>query len=253
MQAPTLPESNPSIALFATCLVNNFYPKTGIASAKILQIAGFQVSVPASQTCCGQPNYNNGDPQSAVSAAKQFIKTFEGFDVIVVPSSSCAGMIINHYPKLLESDTEWSPKAKELANRTWEIVDFLTDRALNRLPINLNYKESLCHHHSCSSLREVKATHQINQLLNHCLPNVTLTPLKEPETCCGFGGAFSAKLPDIANKLAHNKLKDITDTGTHRCTMLDSGCKWHLQNNNDQQDLHLEHFLEFLYRAMENQ
>lgn len=250
MRNPAPLPDRPRIALFATCLVNNFYPDTGFASARLLELAGYPVSIPQDQTCCGQPNYNNGDPTSAITAAKHFIRTFSDYDVIVVPSSSCAGMIINHYPRLLKGDSEWETKALAIANRSWEIVDFLSSHALDRLPVNESFNQPFCHHHSCSSLREVQVSDQVNKLLSHCLPNATRKQLSEPETCCGFGGTFSIKQPAIATKLAKNKIQDAMNTGTSVCTTLDTGCKWHLQNNNNQKSFHLEHLLEYLYSAL---
>ena len=117
----------PRVALFVTCLVDLFRPSVGFAAVKLMQDAGCTVEVPEAQTCCGQPAYNSGDRKDTIAIAKQVIAAFEGYDYVVAPSGSCAGMIMKHYPELFENDATWAARAEDLSSRTNELVSFLTD------------------------------------------------------------------------------------------------------------------------------
>ena len=217
------------IALFVTCLVNSLRPGVGFAAVKLLETAGFQVVVPRSQTCCGQPNYNNGDSGHGVDAARHFIEVFEPFATVLVPSASCAGMIKHHYPRLLAEDPHWSPRAKALAERVQELTAFLGEQ-LEKLPRNPDFKGTLTHHDSCSALREMKVTGPVRQLIGHCLPNAVFTELSEPEACCGFGGTFCIKFNDVSRKMGSSKLNDINATGAGIATSQDLGCLLQLES-----------------------
>ncbi len=117
----------PRVGLFVTCLVDLMRPSVGFAAAKLLERAGCSVEVPTAQTCCGQPAYNSGDKADAAALARQTIAAFEGYDYVVAPSGSCAGMLKLHYPALLADDPEWSGRAKEFAERVYELISFLVD------------------------------------------------------------------------------------------------------------------------------
>lgn len=243
--------NRPTVALFATCLLNNFRPSIGFAAVKLLEAAGYRVIVPKNQSCCGQPNYNNGDPDGARNAAQTFFKTFAGIDRIVVPSASCGGMIKNHFPRLM-AGTVWEEQAQSLANNTWELADFLYQQSINPLPKNESFTEAIAHHDSCSSLREMKVTHQVRKLIQHSLPNAKLVELTEPEACCGFGGTFCVKFNGISQKLGNNKLKDIAHTQATVVSSLDLGCNLHLQSLAPHQstNLNIVHFAELLANAV---
>ena len=119
--------TDPRVALFVTCLVDLFRPSVGFAAVKLLEDAGCTVEVPRQQTCCGQPAYNSGDRADTKAIARQVIAAFESYDYTVAPSGSCAGMISHHYPALFADDPEWSARAQALAEKTHELVSFLTD------------------------------------------------------------------------------------------------------------------------------
>ena len=240
-----------NIALFVTCLVNNFRPSIGFASVRLLQAIGYDPEVPMQQTCCGQPNYNNGDSDNAANIAKFNIQLLQDYDGVVVPSASCAGMIRNHYPKLLQGNAIWQQKASELADKTWELSEFIAKMARHKLPINATLKTSLTHHHSCSSLREIKSTEQVSHLLNHCLPNCTYQELSEPAACCGFGGTFCIKFNDISRHMGQNKLKDIDQTGARTSTCLDLGCIMQLESlNRENSEIKIQHLAELLDESL---
>ena len=186
--APALktPPTSPEVGLFATCLVDLMRPSVGFATVKLLEDAGCKVSVPEAQTCCGQPAYNSGDSPDARDIAKNVIQVFEGFDYVVAPSGSCAGMISHHYPNLLKDDAAWKPRAEALAAKTFELVAFLTDvlRADITPP---DLAATATYHDSCSGLRELGIKAQPRALLGK-VGGLTLVEGAIPETCCGFGG-----------------------------------------------------------------
>lgn len=233
------------VALFATCLVNSYRPEIGFAAAHLLEMAGCRVSVPYLQSCCGQPNYNNGDPKQAKQVAKNLVREFEAYDYVVVPSASCAGMIKNHYPTLFADEPQWLTRIEVLAAKTWELVTFLVENAPNTLPVNTQLTGKATLHDSCSSLREIPAGQQARLLLERCFPNLTIVPLTEPEACCGFGGTFCVKFNAISRQMGNNKLQDIESTHAQYALSLDLGCLLHLeslQGNN----IKLRHVLQFV-------
>ena len=248
---PQPPADHAVVALYVTCLVNSLRPSVGFATASLLEAAGFRVVVPETQTCCGQPNYNNGDPASARRAAMVFIETFEDFPYIIVPSASCAGMIRNHYPRLLENHPQWQERLKRVNPRVYELADFLWHHH-DRLPVNSDFCDTLTHHDSCSALREVAVSEQVRLLIHHCLPNATFRELQEPEACCGFGGTFCVKFNAVSRKMGHNKLTDIVTTGAALATSLDSSCLMQLQSLQNASDttVSLLHLAELLAREI---
>lgn len=208
------------VALFVTCLVDLFRPEVAFATIKLLQNADCEISVPK-QTCCGQPAYNNGDRHDALQIAKQVITQFKEFDYVVVPSGSCAGMIKVHYPKLFADDPDL-PDVLQLSNKTYELTAFLVD-VLGVHTISAQFHETVTYHDSCSNLRELKVKLQPRLLLNS-VKGLTMKELKTPEVCCGFGGTFCVKYPDISNKIISEKVEDIHSTGASTVLAGDLGC-----------------------------
>jgi L-lactate dehydrogenase complex protein LldE len=142
------------VALFVTCLIDLYRPNVGFAAVKLLEAAGCKVDVPLTQTCCGQPAYNNGDRADTKIIARQVIETFEGYEHVVVPSGSCGGMLKIHYPELFADESEWLPRAQRFAARVYELTSFLTDIiGVERLAAR--YSGRVTYHDSCSSLREM--------------------------------------------------------------------------------------------------
>src|SRR5882757_7898288 len=187
------------VALFVTCLVDLFRPSVGFAAVKLIEQAGFKVEVPEAQTCCGQPAYNSGDRKDAAEIARRTIAAFEGYDYIVAPSGSCGGMLRCHYPELLADDSQWAPRAKALAARCYELTQFLVEVAKLET-IDAAMQGRCTYHDSCSSLREMNVKAQPRSLLGK-VKNLQLAEMGDTEACCGFGGTFCVKFPDIAGKL----------------------------------------------------
>ena len=212
----------PTVALFVTCLVDLFRPSVGFAAVRLLERAGCAVEVPSAQACCGQPGYNSGDRKSAQAIARGVIAAFEGYDHVVVPSGSCGGMIAKHYPELFAGDPAWQGRAEALAAKTHELISFLVDvRGMTSVESRL---VGLCtYHDSCSSLREMKVKDQPRRLLQS-VEGLALRELDTPEICCGFGGAFCVKYPDISNAMVADKTADIAQTGADTVLAGDLGC-----------------------------
>ncbi|MCK4864515.1 MAG: (Fe-S)-binding protein [Gammaproteobacteria bacterium] len=210
------------IALFATCLIDSFRPSAGFAVIKLLEQAGYQVDVPELQTCCGQPAYNNGDLQDARKIAQQTIETFNNYKYVIIPSGSCAGMLIQHYPKLFEDNPEWQSKATDLSRRCYELTNFLYDVA-KKTSFPVKHKGSITYHDSCSSLRETGSKQQARNLISSN-KNLNLIELEDSETCCGFGGTFCVKYPEISEQMVNDKVANIIATGAEILVSADLGC-----------------------------
>jgi L-lactate dehydrogenase complex protein LldE len=223
-----LPTEQPSprpalrVSLYVTCLADLFRPSVAFASIRLLEQAGCEVSIPLQQTCCGQPAYNTGDYAASAPLARRLIQQFEAADYVVVPSGSCAGMICHHYPKLLEG--EWRERALQLAAKTFELTTFLHDIARlkrgERAPIKL---PAVTYHDSCAGLRELGIKAQPRALLRE-LCDAELTELQQTEVCCGFGGTFCAKMPEISGKMVADKLASAVATRAQILAGGDLGC-----------------------------
>ena len=215
------PSNGPRVGLFVTCLVDLMRPSVGFATAKLLEDVGCTVDVPV-QTCCGQPAYNSGDRSDAQAIARAMIAAFEGYDYVVAPSGSCAGTVRKHYPELFAGDPAWEPRARELAARTWELVAFLTD-VLKVDRVDAAFAGSVTYHDSCSGLRELGIKAQPRKLLAS-VDGLELREMADTEVCCGFGGTFCVKYPDISDKMVSRKTETIAETGAATVLAGDLGC-----------------------------
>jgi len=226
MNEPLAAGAAPRVALFVTCLANVFRPAVAEASVELLRAAGCDVHVPLAQSCCGQPGYNSGAIAAALPVARELIRTFEGFDYVVAPSGSCAGMIVCHYPQLLAGDPQWHARAEALAAKTFELTTFLADvmhyapPPLAAPPVELSY------HDSCAGLRELGIRTRPRSLL--AAAGVAISEMRGTEVCCGFGGTFCAKLPEISAAMADEKLANARAAGATTLVGGDLGCLLHL-------------------------
>jgi L-lactate dehydrogenase complex protein LldE len=214
-------QTKPRVALFVTCLVDLHRPSVGFAAIALLEQAGCQVEVPRAQTCCGQPAYNSGDRASARELAASILDAFGGYDYVVVPSGSCGGMLGQHMPHLFDDDPNLRARADALAAKTHELVSFLTDvRGMDR--VAATYTGTITYHDSCAGLRELGIKQQPRKLLEAM--GATIAEMAEPEICCGFGGTFCVKYPNISVHMASNKTADIVATGAQTVLAGDLGC-----------------------------
>jgi L-lactate dehydrogenase complex protein LldE len=212
----------PRVALFVTCLVDLHRPSVGFASIALLEAAGCQVEIPRTQTCCGQPAYNAGDRATARDLVGGIIAAFASYDYVVVPSGSCAGMLSKHLPELFENDPNLRAQADALAAKTFELTAFLVD-VMHFTPAPPPVPILATYHDSCAGLRELGVKSQPRQLLA-AVPELQLLEMDEPELCCGFGGTFCIKYPDISARMAADKAAGIEATGGALLLAGDLGC-----------------------------
>ena len=211
-----------NIGLFVTCLVDLYRPSVAFASIKLLESAGCTVSVPPSQTCCGQPAFKSGDNKSSQAIAQATIEAFEPFDFVVVPSGSCAGMLKEHYPELFDAGSNWHGRAVALAGRVHELTSFLVD-VLQLQPVQAQFDKTVTYHDSCSGLRELGIKDQPRKLLASAT-NCTLTEMEDTEVCCGFGGTFCIKYPELSSRMVTDKAALAEQTGAQVLLGGDMGC-----------------------------
>ena len=209
-----------TVALFVTCLVDSMRPATGFAAVSLIEAAGFRAVVPDNQTCCGQPAYNAGDRQDARGAARRMLEIFAGFDYVVAPSGSCAGMVRKHYPALFAGQPE-EEAAKALSAKTFELCEFL--HAHGGRPLARAWDDGpVVYHDSCAARREMNSVEQPRALLSQ-IPGLELVEMSDTEACCGFGGLFSIKLPEISDHMVTLKAQDIAASGAKVLTGPDMG------------------------------
>ncbi|NQV79767.1 MAG: (Fe-S)-binding protein [Alphaproteobacteria bacterium] len=218
--------TGPRVALFVTCLVDLFRPSVGFAAVKLLEDAGCTVVVPAAQTCCGQPAYNAGDRNDARAIATNVLRAFVGFDYVIAPSGSCAGMIKHHYPRIFSGDPVLERDAIDLAGRTWELTSFLVD-VLKVAALPARYDGTVAYHDSCSSLREMGVHDQPRVLLSQ-VAGLSLAEVPNGEVCCGFGGTFAVKYGDISGEIVRKKAGNVVDTGAGTLVAGDLGCLFNI-------------------------
>ena len=218
--------NRPRVGLFVTCLVDLFRPVVGFAAVRLLEDAGCAVDVPATQTCCGQPAYNSGDSGDTRAIARRTIEAFEPFDYVVAPSGSCAGMLREHYPRLFPTGADWHARAQALAERTHELSSFLTD-VLGVREIAVRFEAHATYHDSCSGLREMGVRDQPRDLLAS-VDGLAVTEMRESGTCCGFGGTFCVKYPEISTRLVDEKCTNVLATGADVLLGGDLGCLFNI-------------------------
>jgi L-lactate dehydrogenase complex protein LldE len=241
------PEAHrPKVGLFVTCLVDLFRPTIGFAAVKLIEEAGCEVAVPRAQTCCGQPAYNSGDRRDAADIARQVIVAFASFDYVVAPSGSCAGMIKEHYPRLLAEDRAWHARAQALAAKTYELLSFLVD-VRGMTGVETEFDGTVTYHDSCSGLRELGVREQPRRLLRS-VAGLKLHELKDAHVCCGFGGTFCIKYPDISNAIVEEKTAAIAASGATTLLAGDLGCLMNMAGKLQRQDIpvHVRHVAEVL-------
>ena len=214
-------DAKPRVGLFVTCLVDLYRPTVGFAAIKLLRDAGCFVEVPRAQTCCGQPAYNSGDRATTTTIARGILDAFSGFDYVVVPSGSCGGMLRHHLPTLFDDDPNLRQRAHALGAKTYELISFLTD-VMKVEQVAGRYAGTVTYHDSCSGLRELGIKEQPRRLLASI--GVELREMNDPEVCCGFGGTFCVKYPEISIRMVADKTLDIVRTRADTLLAGDLGC-----------------------------
>jgi len=221
VSAPAPPRA-PRVGLFVTCLVDLFRPGIGFAAIRLLERAGCEVEVPAAQTCCGQPAFNSGDYPATRRIARQVMEAFEPYDYIVGPSGSCMATIRVHYRDLFEDDPAWLQRANRFGERVHELMSFLTD-VMGMAGVDAAYPGSITYHDSCSGLRELGVKAQPRRLLG-TVRGLELKEMPGSDVCCGFGGTFCVKYPEISTRMVSDKAGAIEASGAGTLAGGDLGC-----------------------------
>ncbi len=225
-----MPSPRVRVGLFVTCLVDLVRPQVGFAAARLLEDAGCEAVVPRRQTCCGQPAYNAGDRANAAALARQTLEAFEDVDYVVAPSGSCAAILRGHVPELLADPPELADRAKAFGEKVYELTVFLSEIVgLDRLSSATGKARtrSVVYHDSCAGLRELGIRAAPRELLRQ-LSGITPQELAERDVCCGFGGAFCVKFPEISERLAADKCLAAEAAGADELVGGDLGCLLHL-------------------------
>ena len=241
------PAKPADVYLFGTCLVDLFDPEAGISTVSLLEREGIRVHYPAKQTCCGQPAYTSGYPDQARKVARLQLGLFPNDWPIVVPSGSCAGMMHHHYPTLFADDPAILPLARSVSQRVYELTEFL----VHVCQVRLNDHGAACRtvlHTSCSGRREMNTHHSSHALLGQ-LGGVELVTQSHESECCGFGGTFSVRHPDISAAMASDKIDALLETGATKLVSADCGCLANLNGTLEKRKagLHGEHIATFLW------
>lgn len=210
------------ITLFIQCLIDAVRPDVAEAMVRVLEGLGLELECPTNQTCCGQPAFNSGFRREARVAARRFIEIFENTGTIVSPSGSCVHMVRHHYPELFKDEPRWRERAERITARTYEFSEFLVD-VLKVEDLGASYPGRVTYHDSCHLLRGIRVQEQPRRLLRN-VKGLDLVEMKNSDYCCGFGGAFAVKYPDISAAMVNDKVDHIVNSGAGTVVGCDTGC-----------------------------
>jgi L-lactate dehydrogenase complex protein LldE len=215
-------ESKVQVSLFVTCLTDTFFPEVGEAVVQLLRRAGVRVDFPEAQTCCGQPAWNSGHHVEARALAAHFLDTFENSEYIVTPSGSCGGMVRYYYPQMFRHDPNAFARATAISERVYEFSEFMV-KVLGVRDVGARLKARAVYHSSCHMSRELDVKEEPLELLRH-VRDLELVEMPRADLCCGFGGAFSVKLPEISTAMADEKCGHVDTTKADLLVSSDGGC-----------------------------
>ena len=225
--------TNPKIkaSLFTTCLVDQLFPEVGVSTVRLLRRLGVEVDFPKDQTCCGQPVFNSGFRKEGQLLAQRVVRSFQGHAAaenhyVVVPSGSCAAMIKVFYPHLLEDDPHLHKQAQELSGRVYELSEFLV-KVLGVEDVGAGFQGKVTYHPSCHLMRELGVVQEPRTLIRGAR-GTELVEMAQAEVCCGFGGTFSVKYPDISGGMLDDKVASVMRTGAQALVSCDMSCLMHI-------------------------
>ncbi|MCP4754520.1 MAG: (Fe-S)-binding protein [Proteobacteria bacterium] len=210
------------VSMFVPCSADVLLPEIGEAMFDLLRHLGKKPLYHEDQTCCGQPAINAGYRKPALKAAQHFIEVFENDSVIVCPSGSCVSTVKHDFPALLAGEAEWAQRAKAVAEKTFELSQYLVDR-LNTTDVGAVFRGKVAFHESCKNLRGLKVSDQPKKLIQ-AVDGIELIPLNGAEVCCGFGGAFSFSYPEISEALVKEKTANFINSGADLLVLSEPGC-----------------------------
>jgi L-lactate dehydrogenase complex protein LldE len=235
------------VALMVTCLVDQVMPEVGAAATRLLRRAGFSVNFPPEQTCCGQPFYNSGFIDEAQRLAKHTIEVFEDQSLVVLPSGSCTTMIRKEYPHLFAGDPGWETRAQAMAAKTFELGEFLHSRSGLKVP-EVTRSRQVTYHDSCHMCRMLGIKQQPRDLLGQA--GVSISEMEEPDRCCGFGGLFTVRMPEVSQAMTRQKIAQARASGASLLVTSDPGCLMQIRALLDDDDsLKAEHIAVVLEEA----
>ncbi|MGG4220235.1 (Fe-S)-binding protein [Paenibacillus jamilae] len=239
------------VSLFITCLSDAIYPKVGEAMARLLARYGVELEFPKVQTCCGQPSYNSGYWDEARAAAKTILKAFNDSDFVVAPSGSCTYMI-HHYPELFKDEPEWLDSARRLEQKTYEFTQFMV-QVLGVTDVGASFPHTVTYHPSCHGTRLLGVKEEPMKLLGS-VKDLQLVPLPFAEDCCGFGGTFAVKMPDISGAMVTEKVDHIRETEAEVLVGLDMACLMNIAGNlrYRKEPVRVMHLAELLYEGVKH-
>ena len=216
-----------NVWLFVTCIVDQLFPRVGMAMAEVLEGLGYSVIFPEAQTCCGQPAFNSGYLDPARDAARHFLRVFRDAEFVVVPSGSCTAMASRHFADLFPIGDPWHAESLAMAPKVFEFSKFITDVA-NVEDVGARFEGAVTYHDSCHALRELRVKDGPRRLLSR-VRGLELREMDIAEECCGFGGTFSIKFPEVSGGMARTKIDSILRTGASTVVSIDSSCLMQLQ------------------------
>lgn len=239
------------VSLFITCLSDAMYPKVGEAMARLLARYGVELEFPKVQTCCGQPSYNSGYWDETRAAAKTILKAFNDSDFVVSPSGSCTYMI-HHYPELFKDEPEWLESARRLEQKTYEFTQFMV-QVLGVTDVGASFPHTVTYHPSCHGTRLLGVKEEPMKLLGS-VKGLQLVPLPFAEDCCGFGGTFAVKMPDISGAMVTEKVDHIRETEAEVLVGLDMACLMNIAGNlrYRKEPVRVMHLAELLYEGVKH-
>ena len=214
------------VSLFITCLVDQLFPQVGVSLVEVLRRLGVEVVFPEAQTCCGQPAFNSGYRREARALARRFIDVFDTSEVVVAPSGSCTSMVKVFYEDLFEDDAVSRERARALAARTFEFSEFLVN-VLKVEDVGAQFRGRVALHQSCHLLRELNVRSEPLKLLR-AVRGIELVELERADACCGFGGLFAIKYPQISGGILQEKIDAIKRSGADVIVASDMGCLMHI-------------------------
>jgi Fe-S oxidoreductase len=217
------------VALFVTCLNDTMYPKTGKATVNLLRRLGVQVDFPKAQTCCGQMHVNSGYVPEAIPAVRAFVDAFAGYDAVVTPSGSCAASVRHQHPIVAEraGDTTLVSEVAALGPRVYELSEFLVD-VLGVVDVGAYFPHRVTMHPTCHSTRLLGVGDRPEKLLA-AVRGITMVDLPEATECCGFGGTFSLKNPDVSVAMGADKARHVRESGAEVLVAGDNSCLMHIE------------------------
>jgi len=216
------------ISLFITCFNDTLFPRTGQATVELLERLGHEVTFPEEQTCCGQMHFNTGYSDEAAALVRRFVRVFADEEIIVCPSGSCAGMVRDAYPRVAEQagDDQLANEVAALGSRVFELSELLVDK-LEVEDVGAYYPHRVTYHPTCHSLRLLRVGDKPLRLLR-AVRGIDLVELEESRECCGFGGTFAVKNPDVSTAMLADKIRHVLDTRAEVCSAADNSCLMHI-------------------------